>query len=216
VSGCLGFAHAELLEQPAHLGVILEIEPGERHLVLGQEVADAQGVPRKARADDAQAREGARLPQELTASDEGRPMDLGRERRPSNPPQADATRRSPTQHPRARPASRASTSAREREARARGVARGEPRRGRRGRSPEEDCGQKLVVRSPEAERSVGLSIDAIPLLVNRTVVATTEQCEIRQRRGAVVRPMPDVMPLTESHPAAREAAASVAVVERAP
>src|SRR5262249_24970032 len=65
-----------------------------------------------------------------------------------------------------------------------------------------DCRQELAVRSPEAERSVGLSIDLIPLLVNRTVVATTEQGEIRQRRGAAVRPVPDVMALTESHPAA--------------
>ena len=85
---------------------------------------------------------------------------------------------------------------------------GDRRRGR-------DCGQELAVRSPEAERSVGLSMDLIPLLVNRTVVATTEQREIRQRGGAAVRPVPDVMALTESHPAAREAAASVAVVEGA-
>ena len=78
-----------------------------------------------------------------------------------------------------------------------------------------DCGQELAVRSPEPERSVRLSIDAIPLLVNRTVVATTEQCEIRQRRGAAVRPVPHVMALTGRQPAAREAAASVTVVERA-
>ena len=78
-----------------------------------------------------------------------------------------------------------------------------------------DFRQELAVRSPEAERSVGLSIDLIPLLVNGAVVATTEQREIRQRGGAAVRLVPDVMPLTEGQPAAREAAGSVAMVQRA-
>src|SRR5256885_14828295 len=72
-----------------------------------------------------------------------------------------------------------------------------------------------AVRSPEAERSVGLAIDLVSLLVNRAVVATTEQREIRQRRGAAVRPVADVMALAESHATARGAAASVAVGERA-
>src|SRR5439155_20541196 len=78
-----------------------------------------------------------------------------------------------------------------------------------------DCGQGRAVRSPEAERSVGLSIDLIALLVNRAMVATAEQCEVRQGGGAAVGPVADVMPLTESYPAAGEAAASIAVVERA-
>src|SRR3989442_3777161 len=72
-----------------------------------------------------------------------------------------------------------------------------------------------AVGSPKAERSVGLAIDLVSLLVNRAVVATTEQREIRQRRGAAVRPVADVMALTESHATAREAAASKPVVEPA-
>ena len=78
-----------------------------------------------------------------------------------------------------------------------------------------NCGQERAIRPPEAERPVGLSIDLISLLVNRAVVATTEQGEIRQSSGAAVSPVADVMPLTESYPAARKAAASIAVVERA-
>jgi hypothetical protein len=78
-----------------------------------------------------------------------------------------------------------------------------------------DWGQDLAVWSSEAERSVGLSIDLISLLVNRAVVATTEQGQIRQRGRATVRPVADVMSLTEWKPTAREAAALVTVVERA-
>jgi hypothetical protein len=51
--------------------------------------------------------------------------------------------------------------------------------------------------------------------VDRAVVAPTEQREIRERRGAAVGPVADVMALTEWEAAAREAAASVAVMERA-
>jgi hypothetical protein len=46
-------------------------------------------------------------------------------------------------------------------------------------------------------------------------VATTEQREIRQRGGAAVSPVANLMALTESHATAREATASIAVVERA-
>src|SRR5213593_247114 len=64
-----------------------------------------------------------------------------------------------------------------------------------------DLAQELAARSTEAERSVGVSSDLISLLVNRAVVATTEQGEIRQRRGAAVGPVADVMALTEWKPA---------------
>ena len=62
--------HAELLEQVLHLRVGLQVEPGERHAVLRQEVADPEGVLRIARADHAQAREVSRLAQKLPAGDE--------------------------------------------------------------------------------------------------------------------------------------------------
>ena len=48
---------AELLEQLVHLRIGLQIEPGEQHAILGQEVADAEGVLGVARADHAQAGE---------------------------------------------------------------------------------------------------------------------------------------------------------------
>ena len=66
----VGLGHAELLEQPVHLRVGLQIHPGEQHAVLGQEVADAEGVRGVARADHAQAGEIGRLAQQLPAGDE--------------------------------------------------------------------------------------------------------------------------------------------------
>jgi hypothetical protein len=79
-----------------------------------------------------------------------------------------------------------------------------------------DCGQQPAVRPPEAELAVGLSIHLVTLFVDRAVVPPTEHGEIRERGRAAVRPVADVMPLAEREPAAREAAASVAVVKHAP
>ena len=84
----------------------------------------------------------------------------------------------------------------------------------RGRGRE--VGEQLAVRSPELKRAIGLSIDLIALLVHRAVVPATEQREVRQRGRAPLRPMMEVMALPERQPAAREATALVAVVERAP
>jgi len=50
--------------------------------------------------------------------------------------------------------------------------------------------------------------------VDRAVVPATEQGEIRQRGGTALRPVTNVMALSEADPTAREAAAAVAVVER--
>jgi len=72
------------------------------------------------------------------------------------------------------------------------------------------------IRPPEAEHAVGLSIDLIALFVDRAVVPATEHGEVRERGGAALRPVPDVMPLAEWEPAAREAATLVTVMERAP
>ncbi len=79
-----------------------------------------------------------------------------------------------------------------------------------------DVGQGAAVGPPELERAVGLSIEVIALFVDRAVVPATEPGEVRERGGAALRPMPDVMPLAEREPAAREAAAVVPVVQRAP
>src|SRR3989442_11601836 len=62
----------------------------------------------------------------------------------------------------------------------------------------------------------GLSIELVVLLVNGAVVAATEQGEIRERGGAPLGPVTDVMSLSEPDPAAREPAAAVAVMERPP
>jgi hypothetical protein len=47
------------------LRVGLQVQPGERHAVRGQELADAEGILGVARSDHAQAGEAARLAQEL-------------------------------------------------------------------------------------------------------------------------------------------------------
>ena len=79
-----------------------------------------------------------------------------------------------------------------------------------------DFGQKLAVRAAEPQLAVGLSIDLVALLVNGAVVPATEQGEIRERGGAALCPVTNVMSLTEPHPAARETAVAVSVMERPP
>jgi hypothetical protein len=79
-----------------------------------------------------------------------------------------------------------------------------------------DIGQDPPVRPPEAERAIGLSLDLITLLVDRTMVPSTQQCEVRERGRPAVRPVPHVMPLAQRQPAAGEAAPTVPVMERAP
>jgi hypothetical protein len=79
-----------------------------------------------------------------------------------------------------------------------------------------DLGQKLAVRTAEPKLAVRLSIELVALLVNGAVMPATEQSEIRERGGAPLCPVTDVMSLAETNPAAREAAAAVSVVERPP
>ena len=50
---------------------------------------------------------------------------------------------------------------------------------------------------PERQLAVRLSIDLVALLVDRAVVPATEHGEVRQRRGAAVGPVTDVMALAE-------------------
>jgi hypothetical protein len=79
-----------------------------------------------------------------------------------------------------------------------------------------DLGQKPAVRPAEAKLAVGLSIELVALLVDGAMVPTTEQGQIRERRGASLCPVTDVMSLAESRSAAREAAAAVAMMKRPP
>jgi len=78
-----------------------------------------------------------------------------------------------------------------------------------------DLGQEPAVRAAEPKLAVGLSIDLVTLLVDGAMMAATEQREIRQRGGTALRPVTDVMPLAEPRAAAAEAAAAIAMVERA-
>src|SRR5437762_11551070 len=79
-----------------------------------------------------------------------------------------------------------------------------------------DLGQELAAGTAEPKLAVRLSIKSVALLVDRAVVPATEHGEIRQRGGTALRPVTNVMALSEADPAAREAAAAVAVMERPP
>ena len=75
--------------------------------------------------------------------------------------------------------------------------------------------QKPAVRSAELELAIRLSIELISLFVDGAVVAATQKREVRQRGGATVGPVLDVMPLAERQSAPGEAAAAVAILKRA-
>jgi hypothetical protein len=84
----------------------------------------------------------------------------------------------------------------------------------RHRRRQRDLGHELAIRATELKRAVRLSIELIAFLMNGAVVPATKHGEIRERGGASIGPMPDVMALPEPNSAAREAAATVAMVER--
>src|SRR6266850_3390194 len=67
----------------------------------------------------------------------------------------------------------------------------------------------------ELQLAVRLAFDLVALLVDRAMVSPTEHREVRECRGAALRPVTDVVSLTEPHATAREATALVAVMERA-
>ena len=77
-------------------------------------------------------------------------------------------------------------------------------------------GQGPAVRPSELERPVGRPRDLVALLVHRAVVPPAEQREVRERRRAALRPVLEMMPLSEPHPAPREAAAVIPVLESPP
>src|SRR5438093_6641587 len=77
-------------------------------------------------------------------------------------------------------------------------------------------GQDLAVGAAETKLAIRLSIELVALLVDGAMVTAAEQSKIRQRSGAAVSPVTDVMALAEANAAAGEAAAAVSVVERPP
>ncbi len=77
-------------------------------------------------------------------------------------------------------------------------------------------GQRSSIWPPETERAVELTRDPVAFLVDRAMTPPTEQDEIRQRGWAAVGRMAHMMPLPDAHAAAREATASVSMVQRPP
>jgi hypothetical protein len=75
-------------------------------------------------------------------------------------------------------------------------------------------GQKQAARPAELKLAIGASIELITLFVDGAVVAATQQREVRERRGAAVGPVPDVMALAERQSAPWKAAAAVAILKR--
>src|SRR4030095_2271653 len=65
-------------------------------------------------------------------------------------------------------------------------------------------GYHTTIRAAEARLTIWLSIDLIALLVDGAVMAATEQDEVRERRGAALSPVADVVSLTKTAVAARE------------
>ena len=77
-------------------------------------------------------------------------------------------------------------------------------------------GHEPAVRATEPKLAIGLSIELVALFVNRAVMPTTEQGEVRERGGAAVRPVLDMMTLPEAYATAWKATATVAIVKSAP
>jgi hypothetical protein len=57
-----------------------------------------------------------------------------------------------------------------------------------------NLGQGPTVVPAKSERAVWVSIDLVALLVDRAVVAPTEQGEVRERGRAALRPVTEMMP----------------------
>jgi hypothetical protein len=79
-----------------------------------------------------------------------------------------------------------------------------------------DLREKLSVRTSKPELAAGQSFHLVALFVNCTVMPTTQQREIGERRGAAMRPVMNVMSLADADTAAREATTVVSVVQCAP
>ena len=63
---------------------------------------------------------------------------------------------------------------------------------------------------------VGQALHLESLFMHRAMVAPAEQRQVRQRRGPTIRPVLDVMPLSEPRSAPREAAAVIPILQRPP
>ena len=86
----------------------------------------------------------------------------------------------------------------------------------RHRSRQRHLGQRVAIGPLEPESPVRPARDVKSLLVDSAVVPTAQQREIRQRGWAPLRPVLEVMALTEPDPTARKPAAPVPMVQRPP
>jgi hypothetical protein len=78
------------------------------------------------------------------------------------------------------------------------------------------AGQQPVVETPELKLAVRPALDLVALFMDGAVMESAEQGKVGERGEPALRPVPDVMTLAEGPPAAREAAAAVTMVQRAP
>jgi len=72
----------------------------------------------------------------------------------------------------------------------------------------------MAVRRAELQRAIAQVLDLKALLVNRTMVATTQQDEVGEGRRPSLGPVLDVMRLAERQVTAREAATVVSIAQR--
>lgn len=84
----------------------------------------------------------------------------------------------------------------------------------RHRGRRRDLGQRTPIGPLEPERPVGRARDVIALFMNRTMMAATEQDEVRECGRAALGPVAHVMSLRDPHVAARKAAARVSMLQR--
>ena len=75
-----------------------------------------------------------------------------------------------------------------------------------------DVGNHPAVGAPELKLAVQLALDLIALLVDRTMVSTTEQGQVRECGGASMGPVTNVMSMAKAHAAARKATSAVPMV----
>src|SRR5262245_17785384 len=76
--------------------------------------------------------------------------------------------------------------------------------------------QASPVWSAKLQGTVGLSRELEAFLVDRAVMAATQQREIRERGRSTFRPVTDVMTFAESYLTAWKATAAISVVQRTP
>src|SRR5258708_6708105 len=76
-------------------------------------------------------------------------------------------------------------------------------------------GQEPPIRTAEPQLTVVVAVDLVTLLVNGTMMPSTQHGQIRERRRSSLHPMFDVMALADAHATARKATTVASMVYRA-